>query len=150
MSLPDYSSSESNDDGDITPRQPHFDHITNIPYNVPPPPYGTPATENDPLLRYEEYIGGGERDWRGSRPQLRHIPPPPESEEGSSQEGNESDRTVRRRSVSQASSSESEESSLPDIDLNEWKAWIEVWLLTCLVVVTATAAVVVIWLLVTQ
>lgn len=137
-------SSNIPNDCDTTSRQRDYNRSSHASSDAPPPSYGAPGTERDPLLGHDYISQGSKQLWRDSRPQLRHVPPPQESEDESNREDSDSVQTVRRKIASEATSSEGDDRPLPDINFEEWNACIGVWLLTCLVIAVATIAAVVI------
>jgi hypothetical protein len=136
-----------------TPRHPSYDRNLDALLATAPPPYGpsAEATEITPLLLFDSHYDEGAQDWRDSRPQLRHIPPPPGSENDSSEEDSESVEIVRAygRQIG-STESEDNESRWKDIDLNDWSTCISVWLLTALVIAVVSFAAAIVWILVTQ
>jgi hypothetical protein len=153
MNGPDSNLNGVQDYTATTSRHPRYDRNLDALLATAPPPYGPfgEATETTHLLLFDSHYDESEQQWRDSRPQLRHIPPPSGSENDSSEEDGESVETVRAYARhNESTDSEDNESRWKDIDLNEWSACISVWLLTALVIAVVSFAAAIVWILVTQ
>lgn len=148
METPTSSSSPNETDGSTTPRQSRNGRNFDALVDIPPPPYNGHrhglATETSSLLSYDSFYDSD----RGSRPQIRHIPPSPEY---TSDDDGGSVATARRLSSQSgraSGSSERSEGGWKDTELNEWLPCICV--LTVMAVIVVSVAAAVIYMLVTQ